>query len=137
MKTEVHFCSTVFNCTEPRDYFVNECCFGDDVAEWLIQQLGAQGIEAAPEPGQTDFGWFFTFNAGGQEHCFIIGFQPEDPASGDRWLGLIERHTGFLGSLFGGRKRGILPEAMQAIDTALRTSPEIHRITWQEPGADD
>lgn len=137
MKTEVSFHSTAFNCTEPRDYFINDCCFGDDAARWLIQQLRAQGIQTADEPGQEDFGWYFGFTAGGAEHCFIIGFQPNDPATGDRWLGWIERPTGFLKSLFGGRKRGILPEAVQAIDKALRSSPEIRHITWQEPGTDD
>jgi hypothetical protein len=137
MKTEVHFRSTGFNCTEPRNYFINESCFGDDVARWLIQQLRAGGIQTAEEPDQEDFGWYFTFNAGGTEHCFVIGVQPNDPATGDQWLGWLERQTGFLGSLFGGRKRGILPEAIRAIDTALNASPDIQRVTWHEPGTDD
>ena len=137
MKTEVHFRSTAFNCTEPKDYFINDCCFGDDVARWLIQQLRAQGIQTDDEPDQEDFGWYLTFHAGGVEHCFIIGFQPNDPVTGDQWLGSIERHAGFLGSLFGGRKRGILPEAITAIDTALKSSQDIQRVTWHEPGTDD
>lgn len=136
MKTEVCFHSTSFNCTEPKDYFINDCCFGDDVARWLMAKLRAQGIQTADEPGQEDFGWYFTFTTGGAEHCFIIGFQPNDPATGDRWLGSLDRPTGFLASLFGGRKRGILPEAVQAIDTALRSSPDIRHIIWQEPGTD-
>ncbi len=137
MKTEVHFRSTAFNCTEPKDYFINDRCFGDDVARRLIQQLRAQGIQTAGEPGQEDFGWYLTFHAGFSEHCFVIGFQPNDPATGDQWLGWLERQTGFLGSLFGGRKRGILPEAIHAIDTALKASPDIERVTWHEPGTDD
>ena len=137
MKTEVHFRSTAFNCTEPKDYFINDCCFGDDVARWLIQQLRAQGIQTADAPDQEDFGWYVTLHAGGTEHCFVIGFQPNDAATGDQWLGWLERQTGFLGSLFGGRKRGILPEAILAIDTALKSSPDIQRVTWHEPGTDD
>lgn len=133
MKTEVHFCSTAFNCTEPQDYFINSCCFGDDVARWLIQQLRAQGLQAADEPGQEDFGWYLTFYAGGIEHCFVVGFQPNDPASGDGWLGRIERHAGLRGSLLGGCDRGVSPEATRAIDAALRASPTIRSITWQEP----
>jgi len=137
MKTEVHFRSTAFNCTEPKDYFINDCCFGDDVVRWLIQQLRAQGIQTDDEPDQEDFGWYLTFHVGGTEHCFIISFQPNDPATGDQWLGWLERQSGLLGSLFGGLKRGILPEAIQAIDTALKASPDIQRITWHEPGTDD
>ena len=29
MKTEVAFRTTAFNCTEPKDYFINDGCFGD------------------------------------------------------------------------------------------------------------
>lgn len=134
---EVHFRSTAFNCTEAREDFVNECCFGDDVARWLMQKLRAQGLRTAEEPGQEDFGWYFTFHAGGTEHCFVIGFQPNDPATGDKWLGWLERQTGFLGSLFGGRKRGIRPKAIQAIDSALKSSPEIQRVTWHGFGTDE
>jgi hypothetical protein len=136
MKTEVQFHSTAFNCTEPKDYFVNDCCFGDDVAKWLIEQLRTRGIQTADEPGQEDFGWYFTFKGGGTLHCFVIGYPPNDPATGDRWLGSIERQTGFLSALFGGRHRGILPEAVEAIDTALKSSPNIQRIVWHEPGTD-
>src|SRR5437764_5341273 len=54
MNTEVRFRSTAFNCTEPRDYFINPCCFGDDVCRWLIRELRARGHRTADEPGQED-----------------------------------------------------------------------------------
>jgi len=135
MKTEVSFLSAVFNSTESKDYFINDGCFGDDVARWLIARLRAGGLQTADEPDQEDFGWHFTFTAGGAEHCFVIGFQPNYPASGDRWLGWLERNAGFLGSILGARKRGILPEAVEAIDTALKASLDIHGIAWYERGA--
>src|SRR5688572_11033788 len=134
MQTHVTFRSTAFNCTEPKDYFINECCFGDDLARWLMRQLQSDGVKTADEPGQEDFGWYFTYEAGGIEHCFVIGFQPNDPHSGDQWLGSIERSTGLLGSIFGGRRRGISEEAIQVIDRALRSSTDIHDVTWHEEG---
>ena len=137
MKTEVHFHSTAFNTTEPKDYFINECCFGDDLAKWLIGQLRAKGFQTDDAPGQEDFGWYFNFQVGGVEHCLVIGLQPNEPATEDKWLCEIERHTGFLGSIFGRRKHGILPEAIQAIDAAIKSSPDISRISWHEPGKDD
>jgi hypothetical protein len=42
IKTAVTFESTAFNMAEPRDYFINPCCFGDDVAIWLIGELRKQ-----------------------------------------------------------------------------------------------
>jgi hypothetical protein len=136
MQTEVRFRSTAFNCTEPRDYFINDCCFGDDICHWLIRELRARGYQTADQPGQEDFGWYFTFRVAGAEHCFVVGFQPNNPSAGDRWLGSIERQSGFLASLFGGRKRGILPEAIQAIDAVLKSSPDIRDVAWHEPGTD-
>ena len=39
MKSDVAFHSIAFNCTQPRDYFINEACFGDDNSS--IDQAGA------------------------------------------------------------------------------------------------
>ena len=136
MKSDVAFRSTAFNCTQPREYFINDGCFGDDVCKFLIAQLRARGIRTGDEPGQEDFGWYFTFTVDVSEHCFVIGFQPNDPARGDRWLGSIERHVGFWRSIFGGRGRDISPEAVEVVDAALRGSPEIHDVVWREPGTD-
>jgi hypothetical protein len=38
IKTVVAFESTAFNMAEPKDYFINPCCFGDDVATWLAAE---------------------------------------------------------------------------------------------------
>ncbi len=132
MKTQFQFRSTAFNCTKEKDYFMNDGSFGDDVAVWLINQLRSRGIETSDEPGQEDFGWYFTFNVRDVEHCVVISFQPNDPAIGDRWLGWVERQVGFIGSILGGRKRGILPEAVHAVEAALRSSSAIQDISWNE-----
>ena len=42
----VVFRSDAFNTSETKDYFINECCFGDDLARWLIEQLRARGATA-------------------------------------------------------------------------------------------
>ena len=38
----VTFGSAAFNMAEPKDYFINPCCFGDDVANWLIGKVASQ-----------------------------------------------------------------------------------------------
>lgn len=133
MRTEVHFHATAFNCSVPQEDFINKCCYGEDVCRWLIKGLGARGFQTAADPGREDFGWYFTFQAGGSGHCFVVSFQPNDPARGDRWLGRVERQRGFFGSLFGARGRGVHPAAVQAIDDVLRSSPDIQHISWHEP----
>jgi hypothetical protein len=58
VRTVATFESTAFNMADPKDYFINPRCFGDDLAKWLIDELRKQGLETDDEPGQEDFGWF-------------------------------------------------------------------------------
>src|SRR5437588_675097 len=93
-KTMVTFKSSAFNMSEPRDYFINPCCFGDDVAIWLTKQLRTKGYQASEAPGQEDFGWYFTFRASEIEHCFLIGHRPGDGKNEGEWIGWLERKRG-------------------------------------------
>jgi hypothetical protein len=129
-RTLVTFQSSAFNTSEVREYFINACCFGDDAANWLMARLRAQGLQVADSPGQEDFGWYFTFHAGGTEHCFLLGYRPSDGEEAGAWMGWLEKHCGLIGSLFGGRRRGIRREAIEAIHQALATAPEIRNSRW-------
>lgn len=82
IRTLVTFESTAFNMTEPRDYFINACCFGDDLAEWLIQELRKDGLETDEKPGQEDFGWYLNFEPGGIGHTFVIVHRPDGRTRG-------------------------------------------------------
>jgi hypothetical protein len=54
VKTVVTFKSSAFNMSEPREYFINPSCFGDDLAKWLAEQLRSNGHQASEVPGQED-----------------------------------------------------------------------------------
>ena len=130
VKTVVTFKSSVFNMSEPKEYFINPCCFGDDVARWLAEQLRSKGYQAAEVPGQEDFGWYFRFTKSGIEHCLVIGHRPGDNNEEGLWIGWLERSRGFLASLVGARKRGIQPAAARAIHEILSGSPQIRDVRW-------
>ena len=129
MKPSFEFHSTYFNVTEPRDYFINPQCYGDDLAGWLIRKLTQAGIKATSEPQQEDFGWFFTSVVDDVEHRVIVGFQPNDINEGDSWVGWIEPKIGLLRSLFENRGR-VLPQAVQIIDAILSSASEITELKW-------
>ena len=76
IKTVVTFESTAFNMAEPKDYFTNPCCFGDDVAVWLIGELRKQGLTTDEKPGQEDFGWYLNFKVTETSHTLVIGHRP-------------------------------------------------------------
>jgi len=125
------FQSEAFNTSERKDYFINDCCFGDDLARWLMEQLRTRGFPPDSEPGQEDFGWYFTFRVGETSYCFIISYRPSEDSKPGDWMCVIERETGLLGWIFhSSRKRGIQPDAVEAIHAALSSSPQISGVRW-------
>ncbi|HEY4949713.1 MAG TPA: hypothetical protein VIH88_05220 [Candidatus Acidoferrales bacterium] len=131
IKTVVTFESTAFNMAEPKDYFINPCCFGDDVAVWLIGELRKQGVTTDEKPGQEDFGWYLNFEVNGTAHTLVIGHRPTGETEAGTWIGWIERRRGFLPSLVGARDRGIQAAAVDAIDRVLSNSSLIRDVRWQ------
>jgi hypothetical protein len=124
VRTVVTFESTAFNMAEPKDYFINPCCFGDDLAKWLIDELRKQGFETDDEPGQEDFGWYLNFETAEIAHTFVIGHRPTSESEAGTWFGVIERNR----VLF--RRRGVQPSAVDAIHRILSTSPLIQDVRW-------
>jgi hypothetical protein len=118
IRAVVTFESTAFNMTEPKDYFINPCCFGDDVAAWLIRELRKQGMWTDEKPGQEDFGWYLNFEVAGVGYTFVIGHRPNGETEAGTWIGWLER------------KRGIQASAAQAIHQILTGSPVIREVRW-------
>ena len=53
----IRFKSTLFNTSVPQEYFINPCCYGDDVAGWLAAALRTKSY-AVEGPEQEDWGWY-------------------------------------------------------------------------------
>jgi hypothetical protein len=130
IRTVVTFESTAFNMTKPKDYFINPCCFGDDLAEWLIGELRKQGMRTDEKPGQEDFGWYLNFDTAGVGHTFVIGHRPNGETEAGTWIGCLERRRGLIGSILGGRRRGIQASAAQAIHQILTLSSVVREVRW-------
>ena len=135
MRTIVTFESDAFNTNESRDYFLNENCYGDDLARAIIEQLRAQGSLCEPEPDQEDFGWYLTFEAAGS-HQLVLGYRPDTDDSGT-WIGWVERNLGIVGSLLGQRRRAVRAEATAALHEALTAMPSIRNVRWHTMTAFD
>lgn len=129
-RRNVLFRSSAFNTTQVHDYFINECCFGDDVARWLAAGLRSRGVESVGEPGQEDFGWYVSFRFGAQWYTIVLGWRPGEGDKPGDWMATIERRVGLLKSLFGQGARDVEAGALQAIDSVLKASPEISAVRW-------
>jgi hypothetical protein len=90
-RSVVSFESSAFNCTEPKQYFINEGCFGDDVAAWFRDELRSRGY-AASEPGQEDFGWYLPVEIDGLDYFLLIGYREGTSSERGAWFVVLERH---------------------------------------------
>jgi hypothetical protein len=100
---DVIFSSARFNLAQPRDYFINDCCYGDDAAAWLIEQLRSRGLSTA-EPAQEDWGWYFDAQFQGNAYFIGVGgVSDEDPADPNRgqWRMIVEKHRSLWEKLTG------------------------------------
>ena len=126
----VTFHTTAFNITARKPYFINDCCFGDDLARWMIAELRKQNVQAFDEPAQEDFGWYLTFELANTKYFFLISYRPDDISKGSTWIGFIERKLSPLKALLRSPKQAIPLEASQVIDRALSNCTQIRDIRW-------
>jgi hypothetical protein len=96
----------------------------------MISRLKDLGTECDDEPGQEDFGWYFNFSEGNVKYCLVCGFRPAELDEQGTWVAWIERSTGFIAGLFGGRDRGIEPGGPRKVHQVLGSSPQISDISW-------
>jgi hypothetical protein len=125
LRTLVTFRSSKFNTSETKPHYINPGCFGDDVAEWMVERLKRNEIVVDEKIGQEDFGWFLGFQIGLEKYHFVLSHNPDG-----YWMGWIERQRSFWASLFGARKRGIQPSAATAIHSILSVSEDISDVRW-------
>lgn len=131
VRTHVTFVTKLFNREEVKDYFVNPSCFGDDCAQWLIDRLASQGIEKMDgKPVQEDWGWHFRISVAQRDFMIGVGLY-EDEGSPNTWLAFIKSHLGSLSrKIFGQSDDAELLAVCEAVDRALKSSPEISDVRW-------
>ena len=151
LRNLITFQSKEFNSTVPQEHFINDCCYGDDICKWLIEELTKKGVDCDKEPGQEDFGWYFNFSVNKVVYCLVCAFrlgEEQDPdqekdqeqkeeepnasseAENGDWIIWIERSAGFMASLFGARNKGLDEAVPQLIHSTLAANPAITNIKW-------
>jgi hypothetical protein len=140
------FRSGYFDNKTPKPHFINPNCFGEDLAAWLRDGLGARF-----EPGgiiQEDYGWGFWTNANGDPYWVSVQLYNFNWAAYDRtgvyvaedpgeWLLSVGYDAGlnFLRPLFRRPKAHDLLSLCRALDDHLnRAGDVVHNIEWwQKP----
>lgn len=122
--------SSSFNTTEPMPYFIHPYSFGDDLANWLIEQLAFREFRTYGKPIQRDYGWYFLFSANLTPHRLTVTFMPLDGIGGE-WLGCVER-CAISSLLLWKRSRTPDSSAVEVIHRILSASALIQSVQWHE-----
>lgn len=128
----VAFVTTLFNTTVVRDYFINDCCFGDDCAAWLIDRLKAQGeLQVDAEPVQEDWGWCFGVRL--EQRTFLIGVCLNVDNEPNGWRVFIDSQLGSLKRMLLGQTDQVEHAVVcAAVDRVLKNNPVISAVYWDE-----
>jgi hypothetical protein len=103
---DILFSSDRFNLSEPREYFINDCCYGDDAARWIVERLRARGLTAT-EPDQEDWGWYFEVQYQDAAYFVGVGGNSDDETSSSNqgeWRLVVEKHRTLWEKLSGANK---------------------------------
>src|SRR6266851_5317343 len=71
----------LFEHREVKPHFINPCCFGEDFAEWLREELSHfpdLGFELS-EPIQEDYGWGFWASRGKDRFWVALSYVGDGP----------------------------------------------------------
>ena len=69
----------LFEHREVKPYFINPCCFGEDFATWLKQELSRFGGFVFSEPIQEDYGWGFWSSRGKDRFWVALSYVGDGP----------------------------------------------------------
>ena len=123
----------LFNHRDVKPHFINPCCFGEDFAAWLreeIRELASEGYELS-EPIQEDYGWGF-WATRGRDHLWIaISFCGEGPTEDPgEWVVSVAADPGLnpLKRLLHKPDAAALARVRSRVWQALRSEPRIREI---------
>jgi hypothetical protein len=87
----------LFEHREVKPHFINPCCFGEDFAAWLKQELSRRAelrVEIS-EPIQEDYGWGLWASRGNDRFWIAlsyVGDGPQEPPA--QWVVIVSHDAG-------------------------------------------
>ncbi len=125
-----------FNLSQVRPHFINDCCFGEDVAEWLSANLAEAGFTTIA-PAQEDWGWYTEASRDGRSYFIAIGGNAAegaaDPNEGEWRIGL-DRHRTLMDKLRGRNRMTRDDPIVGVVRAILEQQPDFRNVT-EEPAA--
>ncbi len=127
MNREVSFRTNLFESKEIKPHFINERCFGEDLANWIIDKLRESEFSFS-EPYQEDWGW--EIDAKKDEERFFVQIGIMDESIGEEnaeWMISIEKPKSWFS--FGKQNPFNFEKLCREIDEILTREPRITEIS--------
>ena len=122
---DILFQTNRFNLSEAKEHFINPCCFGEDLAEWLREQLAKKGV-SADAPYQEDWGGEMPARQGSQGYFLGATECPSEGAvdKNDGEWRIMWRRGARSGKSFGARTRYVRPTlCFRSLKTSFANKP--------------
>ena len=119
-----------FNVSEVKKHFINPCCFGEDLAEWLRQKLIAKDVTAST-PGQEDWGWYLFAQRGSDRYFLGVGgHRKENSPAGNEgeWRIIVEKRRSLWDRLRGRNKITNADPILSMIEGLLRETGNFRNV---------
>jgi hypothetical protein len=129
---DILFRSSHFNLSKVGEHFINPCCFGEDLAAWLIPKLALKNIETA-KPYQEDWGWELPVECGNDAYYLCMSGNADDPDAlkdEGEWRIIVEKRRSLWQRLTGKGKIETGDPLIRLIEEILRnetTIRDVHR----------
>lgn len=113
-----------FNLSVIGEDFINDCCFGEDFSEWLVETLPMAGIEA-DIICMEDFGWANLATYQGISYLICVAGNSEevpDRPNYGTWHVMLERRRTFMQKILGKNKTTRSDAVVEKIMQTLRSA---------------
>lgn len=111
-------------------HFINPCCFGEDLANWLREQLrglSTRGFEI-DEPLQEDYGWGFWLRKEKSKFWLALSYVGEGPTEAPAQWVVSVTHSGILAFLLGRVDSDSIRTIEENINAAIAASDDIQWV---------
>lgn len=132
MIIDITFKTEQFNLSVVGPDFINDCCFGEELSQWLVGALAQQQIQAGVI-GMEDFGWANSAQYDGIDYLICIaGSSDENPAQPDmgEWHIMLERKRSLFQRLLG-KNNTTENEALSSIIIDILKAAGFTNITFE------
>lgn len=132
----------IFEHRQVKPHFINPCCFGEDFAAWLKEQISplAPPDFEFSDIIQEDYGWGFWAHRGGDPFWVAISYVGDGPKEGPvQWVVSVSYDPGLnlLKRIFQKPDRQTLQHLRDLILRALRSEKAISVVPPPQYGAEN